>query len=143
MDKRISALAMALQMGATIYDLEEAELCYAPQFGSAKDAVNFAGMVAANNLHGDMAVAHWDQTKGAFLLDVRDPVELVVEKVPGAVHIPLGQLRSRFGELPKDREILVICRSGGRAYFATRILASHGYTARVISGGTLARAMFV
>jgi rhodanese-related sulfurtransferase len=141
-DKRISALAMALQMGATMYDLEESELCYAPQFGSAKDPVNFAGMVAANNLHGDMGVAHWDETEGAYLLDVRDPVELVVEKVPGAVNIPLGQLRTRFDELPKDREILVICRSGGRAYFATRILASHGYRARVISGGTLARAMF-
>ncbi len=60
-DKRISALAMAIQMKATIYDLEEAELCYAPQFGSAKDAVNFAGMVAADVLRGDMPLAHWDQ----------------------------------------------------------------------------------
>ena len=62
-DKRISALAMALQMGATIYDLEEAELCYAPQFGSAKDPVNFAGMVAADVLEGDMPVAHWDDAR--------------------------------------------------------------------------------
>ena len=59
-DKRISALAMALQMGATVYDLEEAELCYAPQFGSAKDPVNFAGMVAADILRGDMPISHWD-----------------------------------------------------------------------------------
>ena len=59
-DKRISALAMAIQMGATIYDLEETELCYAPQFGSAKDPVNFAGMVAANVLRGDMPISHWD-----------------------------------------------------------------------------------
>ena len=88
-DKRISALAMAIQMGATIYDLEEAELCYAPQFGSAKDPVNFAGMVAANVLRGDMPVSHWDSLDGAFLLDVRQPVELVVESVPGAVNIPL------------------------------------------------------
>ncbi len=63
-DKRISALAMAIQMGATIYDLEEAELCYAPQFGSAKDAVNFAGMVAANVVRGDMPVTHWDDRRG-------------------------------------------------------------------------------
>ena len=56
-DKRISALAMAIQMGATIYDLEEAELCYAPQFGSAKDPVNFAGMVAADVLRGDMPLS--------------------------------------------------------------------------------------
>ena len=140
-DKRISALAVAIQMGATIYDLEEAELCYAPQFGSAKDAVNFAGMVAADVLHGDMPLVHWDGTEGAFLLDVRQPVELVVESVPGAVNIPLGQLRSRLGELPRDREIHVICRSAQRAYYATRILLQNGFKARNISGGMLSRAM--
>jgi hypothetical protein len=91
-DKRISALAMAIQMGATVYDLEETELCYAPQFGSAKDPVNFAGMVAANVLRGDMPVSHWDSLDSAFLLDVREPVELATESVPGAVNIPLGQL---------------------------------------------------
>jgi len=140
-DKRISALAVAIQMGATIYDLEEAELCYAPQFGSAKDAVNFAGMVAADVLRGDMPLVHWDATDGGFLLDVRQPVELVVESVPGAVNIPLGQLRARLGELPRDREIHVICRSAQRAYYATRILLQNGFKARNISGGTLSRAM--
>jgi len=140
-DKRISALAVAIQMGATIHDLEEAELCYAPQFGSAKDAVNFAGMVAADVLHGDMPLTHWDQTKGAFLLDVREPVELVVESLPGAVNIPIAQLRSRLGELPRDREVLVVCRSAQRAYYATRILLQNGIKARNISGGMLARAM--
>jgi rhodanese-related sulfurtransferase len=142
-DKRISALAVALQMGATIYDLEEAELCYAPQFGSAKDPVNYAGMVAADVLRGDMPVAHWDGIDGAFLLDVRQPVELVVESVPGAVNIPLPQLRARLGELPKDREILIICRSAQRAYYATRILLQNGFNARNLSGGTLSRAMAV
>ena len=73
-DKRINALAMAIQMGATIYDLEEAELCYAPQFGSAKDPVNFAGMVAADVLRGDMPISHWDSAGEGFLLDVREPV---------------------------------------------------------------------
>ncbi len=140
-DKRISALAVALQMGATIYDLEESELCYAPQFGSAKDAVNYAGMVAADVLRGDMPLAHWDGIEDAFLLDVRQPVELVVESVPGAVNIPLPQLRARLGELPKDREILVICRSAQRAYYATRILMQNGFKARNLSGGTLSRAM--
>jgi NADPH-dependent 2,4-dienoyl-CoA reductase/sulfur reductase-like enzyme/rhodanese-related sulfurtransferase len=140
-DKRISALALAIQMGATIYDLEEAELCYAPQFGSAKDAVNFAGMVAADVLRGDMPLAHWNETDGAFLLDVREPVELVVESVPGAVNIPMGQLRSRLGELPRDREILIICRSAQRAYYATRILLQNGFKARNLSGGMLSRAM--
>jgi NADPH-dependent 2,4-dienoyl-CoA reductase/sulfur reductase-like enzyme/rhodanese-related sulfurtransferase len=140
-DKRISALAMALQMGATVYDLEESELCYAPQFGSAKDPVNFAGMVAADVLRGDMPLAHWGETDGAFLLDVRTPVELAVESVPGAVNIPLHLLRGRLGELPKDREILVICRSAQRAYYATRVLLQNGFKARNLSGGMLSRAM--
>ena len=140
-DKRISALAVALQMGATIYDLEEAELCYAPQFGSAKDPVNYAGMVAADVLRGDMPVTHWDGIGDAFLLDVRQPVELVVESVPGAVNIPLPELRARLDELPKDREILIICRSAQRAYYATRILLQNGFNARNLSGGMLARAM--
>ena len=141
-DKRISALAMAIQMGATIYDLEESELCYAPQFGSAKDAVNFAGMVAANVLRGDMPVSHWDSLDGAFLLDVRQPVELVVESVPGAVNIPMGELRARLEELPRDREIHIICRSAQRAYYATRILLQNGFKTKNISGGTLSRAMY-
>jgi len=140
-DKRISALAMALQMRATVYDLEEAELCYAPQFGSAKDPVNFAGMVAADVLRGDMPIAHWDSLGKGLLLDVREPVELAVESVPGAVNIPLGQLRARLGELPRDREVLVICRSAQRAYSATRILLQHGFKARSVSGGMLSRAM--
>ena len=141
-DKRISALAIAIQMGATIYDLEEAELCYAPQFGSAKDPVNFAGMVAGNVVRGDMPLTHWDCSGNAFFLDVREPVELSVEGVPGALNIPLGQLRTRLEELPRDREILVICRSAQRAYTATRILVQNGLDARALSGGTLARAMY-
>jgi len=138
-DKRISALAVAIQMGATIYDLEEAELCYSPQFGSAKDPVNFAGMVAAGVLRGDMPISHWDSAGKGFLLDVREPVELAVEQAPGAVNIPLGQLRARLGELPRDREIHVICRSGGRAYYATRMLLQNGFKARTLSGGMLSR----
>jgi len=138
-DKRISALAMAIQMGATVYDLEEAELCYAPQFGSAKDPVNFAGMVAADVLHGDMPISHWDSAEKGFLLDVREPMELAVENAPGAVNIPLGQLRARLGELPRDREILVICRSGQRAYYATRMLLQKGFRARNLAGGMLSR----
>jgi NADPH-dependent 2,4-dienoyl-CoA reductase/sulfur reductase-like enzyme/rhodanese-related sulfurtransferase len=140
-DKRISALAMAIQMGATVFDLEETELCYAPQFGSAKDPLNFAGMVASNILRGDMPLSHWDSADDAFLLDVREPVELTVESVPGAVNIPMGQLRSRLDELPRDREIHVICRSGQRGHSATRVLLQNGFKARNISGGTLSRTM--
>jgi NADPH-dependent 2,4-dienoyl-CoA reductase/sulfur reductase-like enzyme/rhodanese-related sulfurtransferase len=140
-DKRISALAVALQMGATIYDLEESELCYAPQFGSAKDPVNFAGMIAADVVRGDMPLAHWEALGDGLLLDVRQPAELAVESVPGAVNIPLPALRSRLVELPRDREILVICRSAQRAYYATRMLVQNGFKARSISGGMLTRAM--
>jgi len=139
-DKRISALAVALQMGATIYDLEEVELCYAPQFGSAKDPVNFAGMVAADILRGDMPISHWKTAKAGFLLDVREPAELAVESVPEAVHIPLGQLRARLNELPRDREIHIICRSGQRAYIATRMLRQKGFNAKTVSGGMLSLA---
>ena len=139
-DKRISAIAAFMQMGATIYDLEEAELCYAPQFGSAKDPVNFAGMVAADVLRGDQPIRHWNEVKSGFILDVREPMELAVENVPEAVNIPLGQLRSRLSELPKDKEINVICRSGQRAYLATRILLQHGFKAKNVSGGMLSLA---
>ena len=140
-DKRISELALAIQLGATVYDLEQVELCYSPPFGSAKDPVNFAGMVAAGVLRGDMPLSHWSSLNGGFLLDVREKIELAVEHVPGAVTIPLGELRSRLDELPHDREILVICRSGQRAYTATRMLVQNGFDARVISGGMLSHAI--
>ena len=140
-DKRISAFAAFLQMGATIDDLAEAELCYAPQFGSAKDPVNFAGMVADNILSGLMPVSHWEDADSGFLLDVRSPAELVLESVPGALNIPLPQLRARLAELPKDQEIKVICRSAQRAHYATRILLQHGFNASTISGGMLSRTM--
>jgi hypothetical protein len=117
-DKRVSALAALLQMGATVYDLEESELCYAPQFGSAKDPVNFAGMVAANVLNGDMPISHWDDTDEGVILDVREPFELAVENVEGAVNIPLGDQR---------------------AYYATRLLLQHGFDARNVSGGMLSK----
>lgn len=138
-DKRISALAMAIQLGATIYDLEETELCYAPQFGSAKDPVNFAGMVAADVLRGDMPISHWGSLEDEYILDVRMPFELAVEHVEGAVNIPLHELRGRLDELPQDREVHVVCRSGARAYYATRILLQNGFKARNISGGMLSR----
>jgi len=94
-------------------------------------------MVAANVLRGDMPISHWDSAKDAFILDVREPSELAVESCTGAVNIPLGQLRSRLKELPRDREVHVLCRSGQRAYVATRILLHNGFKARDISGGML------
>ena len=105
-DKRIDALAVAIQLGGTIHDLEEAELCYAPQFGSAKSPANFAGMVAADVLCGDMPVMHWGDLDGEFLLDVRHPEELAAEALPGVVNIPVDQLRVAAGRAaarPRDR----------------------------------------
>jgi rhodanese-related sulfurtransferase len=87
-----------------------------------------------------MPLSHWNSAKTGFLLDVREPMELAVENVPGAVNIPLGQLRKRIGELPRDREIHVICRSGQRAYYATRILLQNGLKAKNVSGGMLSLA---
>jgi NADPH-dependent 2,4-dienoyl-CoA reductase/sulfur reductase-like enzyme/rhodanese-related sulfurtransferase len=139
-DKRISTMAALIQMCATVYDLEEVELCYAPQFGSAKDPVNFAGMVAAGVLRGDMPINHWESARSEFLLDVREPFEMAAENVPEAVNIPLGQLRGRLGELPRDKEINVFCRSAQRSYYATRILLQNGFKAKNVSGGMLSLA---
>jgi NADPH-dependent 2,4-dienoyl-CoA reductase/sulfur reductase-like enzyme/rhodanese-related sulfurtransferase len=142
-DKLVDAAAVIIQMGGTVYDLEEIELCYAPQFGSAKSPANFMGMVAADVLRGDLPLAHWDALGGRFLLDVRNPDELALEPLPGAVNIPLPVLRQNLEKLPLDREILVCCRSGQRAYYATRILVQNGFNARNISGGMLSRTILV
>jgi NADPH-dependent 2,4-dienoyl-CoA reductase/sulfur reductase-like enzyme/rhodanese-related sulfurtransferase len=139
--KRIDSFAMAIQMGCTVYDLEESELCYAPPFGSAKDPVNFAGMIAANILRGDMPVIHWDSVGDSLLLDVRNPPEVAADPVPGAINIPLPQLRSRLNELPKDKQIASFCRSAQRSYYATRILLQNGFRAVNISGSMLARSI--
>lgn len=137
-DRRIDVISTLIQKGGTVYDLEEAELCYAPQYGSAKDAANFAGMIAANVLRQDMPVTHWGTNNTNLFLDVREPAEIETYAVPNAIHIPLKQLRARLSELPRDREIAVICRSGQRAYIATRILLQHGFDAKTLSGGVLA-----
>jgi rhodanese-related sulfurtransferase len=96
-------------------------------------------MVAADILRGDMPLRHWNGVDHGLLLDVRNPPELAVESVPGALHIPLPQLRARLGELPRDREIQVFCRSGQRAYYATRILLQNGFKVRNVAGGMLSR----
>jgi len=136
-EKRIDVIATAIQFGGTVHDLAETELCYAPQFGAAKDPVNLAGMLAQNVLNGDMAVADWrtlDSTD-ALLLDVREPDEFARGHIPDAVNLPLSQLRRRYTELAREREVLAYCGVGQRAYFAARFLAQHGYRSRNLSGG--------
>lgn len=136
-EKRIDVIAMAIQKNSTVYDLEEAELCYAPAFGSAKDPVNMAGMVAANGLRGDSRVIHWEELSknGDLILDVRDPEEYRFGHVDNAVHIPLDQIRDRMDELPKDRDLAAYCFVGVRSYYATRILLQNGYSIKNICGG--------
>ena len=136
-EKRIDVIAMAIQQEATVFDLEEAELCYAPQFGSAKDPVNVAGMIAANALRGDSLLAHWSDidVTPSILLDVREPDEFGEGHVAGAINIPLGTLRQRISELPHDSEILLYCSAGQRSHYATRILRLNQFKARNISGG--------
>ncbi|MBN1476575.1 FAD-dependent oxidoreductase [Candidatus Sumerlaeota bacterium] len=135
-DKRIDVIAMAIQMGATVFDLEEAELCYAPQFGAAKDGVNMAGFIAANHIRGDSPLMHWgDVDNGSFLLDVRSEREVKRSPVPNAVNIPIDDLRERIGEMPRDREIQALCDTGFRSYLAVRILKQAGFRARNVSGG--------
>ena len=135
--RRIDVLATAIQMKATVFDLEEAELCYAPQYGAAKDPVNLAGMIAANVLRGDVELAPWEHLNSgrAVLLDVREPQECRAAGLPGSINIPLGQLRARMHELDRAREIWVNCGVGQRGYYACRILRQHGFRASNLSGG--------
>lgn len=143
-DKRIDVLAMAIQKGATVFDLEEAELCYSPPYGSAKDPVNQAGFVAGNILRGDVDTVFWEdlverRRRGEplpMILDVRPPAMATDASVPDGVNIPIGELRARLDELPRDREIWVHCGIGQASYFATRMLRQNGFeNVRNLSGG--------
>ncbi|MCA9265578.1 MAG: FAD-dependent oxidoreductase, partial [Planctomycetales bacterium] len=141
-DKRIDVLSVALQAGMTVYDLEEMELCYAPQFGSAKDPVNMAGFVASGVLRGDHPVAHstdLDELRagGPILLDVRTEAEWNAGHIPGAIHVPVDELRHRLDELSIDADVIVYCRVGMRGYLATRVLLHHGYRVKNLSGGIM------
>ncbi len=136
-ERRVDVIAMAIQLGATVYDLEHAELCYSPQIGSAKDPVNMAGMIAANQLRGDLPTARWADLPDArvALVDVREPDEFAAGHLPGARNVPLSQLRDRTAELPTDRPLWLYCHSGKRSYDATRALTQRGFDARSLPGG--------
>ncbi|MBM4102597.1 MAG: CoA-disulfide reductase [Planctomycetes bacterium] len=138
-DKRIDVLAVAIRAGMTVYDLEDLELCYAPPYGSAKDPVNYAGFVAANVLRGDVKLCHAAETinlkENQLLLDVRTAGEVQAGTIPGAISIPIDELRNRVGELPKHKEILAFCQVGLRGYLACRILSQNGFNCRNLSGG--------
>ena len=146
-DKRIDVLAGAMRSGNTIYDLEELELAYAPPYSSAKDPVNMLGFTAENvlekmvsfmscrELDDRIETEGWE--KDLTILDVTEEMERMVFHIPGSVHIPLGQLRQRMSELPKDRLIVTYCAVGVRSYNAARILEQNGFSdVKVLEGGT-------
>ena len=139
-DKRIDTLGVSLRLGATVDDLTDLELAYAPPYSSAKDPVNMAGFAAQNALEGLVTFADWnfdETTPDAVILDIREDAERMVSKLPDAVEIPLGELRDRMDELDKDKTYVVFCGIGVRAYNATRTLANHGFKhVLVYPGGT-------
>ncbi len=141
-DKRIDVIATAIRAGMTVYDLQELELAYAPPFSSAKDPVNMAGYVAANIIKGDYEPCYWNDwakvlSEDPMLIDVRMEKEVEnIGAIPGAVIIPLNDLREKLSEIPKDRNIIIFCQVGLRGYIAERLLKQHGFTnARNFCGG--------
>lgn len=138
-DKRIDVIATAMTGGLTASDLAELELAYAPQFSSAKDPVNMLGHVADNLRTGTSRSIQWHEldealTDGAQLLDVRTPGEFDAGSIPGAVLIPLDELRERLAEVP-DGPLVVHCAVGIRGHAAARILAQAGRDVRNLDGG--------
>lgn len=140
-DKRIDIIATAMRCGMRADELADLELAYAPQFGSAKDPVNLAGFVADNVRQGEKTV-QWDEVAdkvaaGAQLIDVRTPSECARGMIPGAVNIPVDELRERLGEIDRERAVIVSCQVGLRGHVAYRILDGHGFTVANLDGGYL------
>ncbi len=140
-DKRVDVLSTAMQFGASPVDLKDLELAYAPPFSSAKDPVNMLGFVAENVLNGLVSFAEWnavetiDPAKTA-ILDVREDFERAIASIPGAIAVPLGQLRARLSELDPEKETVVFCAAGVRAHTAARILTNHGFkNIKIYPGG--------
>ncbi len=139
-DKRIDVMAVAQRAGMTVEQLQHLELTYAPPFGSAKDVINQAAFVATNLIKGDAKAIHFDEidnlTDEQVLLDVRNPMELQnMGYLPGAINIPVDQLRQHMNELPKDKEIVIYCQVGLRGNVAYRQLVNNGFKARNLIGG--------
>lgn len=144
-DKRVDVAATAITGGLTVEDMEDLELCYAPPVGSAKDVANLAGFAAANTRRGVMpSLTPYELLEAVtgpeppLVLDVRTPAEHAEGHLPGAINLPLDELRQRLDEVPHDRPLALHCRSGYRSYLAQRILLNHGYReVRNIQGGWL------
>lgn len=131
-DKRIDVIATMITMGGTLEDLKELELCYSPMFGTAKDVVNFAALVALNVLNGKFRQVPVTKVRelvldGAFIIDVREKGEFVTGHLKTAINIPLSELRDRVDEVPKDKPVYLHCRSSQRSYNAVMALTNMGY----------------
>ncbi|MFO7819514.1 MAG: rhodanese-like domain-containing protein, partial [Halanaerobacter sp.] len=131
-DKRVDIIATAIKMDATLEDLKELELCYAPVFGTAKDVVNNAGLVGLNLINGVYEQVAVDEVRelvenDACIIDVREEDEYANGHLKNAVNIPLSQLRDRVDEIPKDEPVYLHCRSGQRSYNAIMALQDKGY----------------
>ena len=138
-DKRIDVVATAMRGGITAPELADLELAYAPPFGSAKDPVNMLGYIAENVLTGVTPSAQWNEVQervaeGYSILDVRSVGEVNRGTLPGAVNIPIDEIRERKSELPLGK-ILVTCQVGQRGHAATRLLREMGYEAINLDGG--------
>ena len=142
-DKRVDVIAAMVSMNGTIRDLKNLELCYSPVFGTARDVVNQAALVAENILYGRFRQVPVTQVRSlveeqAFIVDVREKGEYEVGHLKGSVNIPLSELRERTDEIPKDRPVYLHCRSSQRSYNALMALQGRGYENVVnISGSFL------
>lgn len=142
-DKRIDVIATTIKFGGTVYDLKELELCYAPSFGTAKDIVNYAGLIAGNLLAGDFKQVSVDDVRpllesGATFIDVREPGEYKLGHLKGVQNIPLSELRERLDEIPQDQPVYIHCRTGQRSYNAVLALQQRGFNNVVnVTGGFL------
>ena len=140
-DKRLDVFATAIRAGMTVFDLEHLELAYAPPYGSARDPVNMAGFIGANVLRGDLnlwyAETYPEETRDGVIVDVRSAVEYEKWHIPEATHIPLGELRQRHDEIPRDTPVFLYCRVGFRSYLAYRILVQLGFQqVATLAGGS-------
>ncbi|PKG37792.1 FAD-dependent oxidoreductase [Psychromonas sp. Urea-02u-13] len=139
-DKRIDVLSVAQRAGLTVYDLQDLELCYAPPFGSARDVVNQAGLLASNVMKGDEVVCHSDDvkslTENQLLIDVRSAQEVSnMGMIPGAINIAVDDLRANLNQIDKQKEIIVYCQVGLRGHVASCLLTNLGYKVKNLTGG--------
>lgn len=135
-DKRIDLISLAMRAGMKAPELAGIETAYAPPYGSAKDPVNFAGFIAEDMLNGLTDPVQADAIPAdAVVLDVREPDEVALGAIPGAVPVRLGELRARLGELDRTKTFVTCCAVGMRGYLAERILRQNGFDAHNLSGG--------